>query len=81
MNRKPLANVPWVVLLVAFMAAACGLGKSEPGSFEILFDWLDPAPEDNAGLWVWARVERREGGAAQGTQMAESALTAFFPGV
>ncbi|MBI5290462.1 MAG: hypothetical protein HY872_01130, partial [Chloroflexi bacterium] len=47
----------------------------------ILFDWLDPAPEDNAGLWVWARVERREGGAAQGTQMAESALTAFFPGV
>jgi hypothetical protein len=59
---------------------ACGLGTSEPGSFEIVFDWLDPEPDNDAGLWVWARVERREGG-AQPVQMAEAALTAFSPGV
>ncbi|MBI5528775.1 MAG: hypothetical protein HY897_20790 [Deltaproteobacteria bacterium] len=77
MNAGILASA----VLAGLLAVSCGLGKSDPGSFEIVFDWLDPAPEDNAGLWVWARVDRREAGAAQGVQMAEAALTAFSPGV
>ncbi|MBI5524778.1 MAG: hypothetical protein HY897_00435 [Deltaproteobacteria bacterium] len=82
MRRMPHLRTSILLLFpVCLGLCACDLGKSEPGSFEIVFDWLDPAPEDNAGLWVWARVERREGGAAQGTQMAESGLAAFSPGV
>jgi hypothetical protein len=77
-TRRAAAAI--LALAFAVGVAACDLGTSEPGSFEIVFDWLDPEPEGSSGLWVWARVERREGG-AQGVKMAEAALTAFSPGV
>src|SRR5512137_2841287 len=67
--------------VLAIWACACGLGKADPGTFEVVFDWADPAPADGTALYVYAKIDKRDQGAATGKQIAESSVLKYSPGV
>ena len=66
------------VLLLGAALASCKNKSSEPGSFNVIFDWADREPAGT--VWVYARVEQDQ--EAEGRiVVAEAPLAKYKKGV